>query len=56
VIETSILELHTLEYSSHSNSRVDGVTILTISLLTIHFNFGSDTCSAIATLYQAATN
>ena len=38
---------------SHSNDKVDGVTILTTSLLTIHFNFGSETCSTIATLYQA---
>jgi len=35
---------------------VDGVTTLTTSLFTIHFNFGSETCSANATLYQAATN
>jgi hypothetical protein len=45
-----------LLYSSHSNSSVEGVTILTISLLTNHFNLGSDTCSAIATLYPAFIN
>jgi hypothetical protein len=43
------------EYVSHSRLRVAGVTILTIFLLTIHLSFGSEICSAIATLYQALT-
>jgi hypothetical protein len=38
---------------SHSSHIVEGVTILITSLFTIHFNFGSETCSAKATLYQA---
>jgi hypothetical protein len=39
---------------SHSKDIVAGVTTLTTSLFTIHLSFGSETCSAIATLYQAS--
>ena len=54
--EIDTILLFFASYHSHSSQIVAGVTTLTTSLFTIHFKFGSETCSAIATLYQASIN
>jgi hypothetical protein len=53
-LEIEIILEFGFSYVSHSKEIVAGVTTLVISLFTIHFNFGSETCSAIATLYPAS--